>query len=531
MTTKSKKDKFKCDFANSAGDMVFSNVRKSCEGLSFFRDFEGKSYCVLHYPDEDKIEEFNKALKQKIDNKDFNFCGVWFPKEINFDHFIFDSEVDFYKAHFNKIVSFNYTTFLKRVDFNTTTFKEHCVFIQSKFKEWTSFLHTEFEGNANFADAEFSEEVIFMKTSFKGFSVFPFTKFAKKSDFCDAIFNQPADFSRVIFESLVNFDRTHFLEECSFKYATFTSYVYLRNSIFEKKVSFNFARIGGSFDISYSTFKDSIQFSGVEHLTNRLIDIFYQNSRLIFDFANIEHFEKVSFHSAILRPSWFVNIDPRKFVFINVIWDRADGKRINVKAELEELKQRRVSNQFRLLTIACRQLAENAEENNRLEEASNFRKMALETEWLEKSVESQKWFDEIVFASEKIKRWFSFKEVDLLAPLKKVLYIIRHFDFLHPLYRFTSYYGESWRRAFIILFVILAISTFLYMTSYSVFKDGQQGFNIWEAISYSLRVMALQRPEPFPENSFAKMVVAFETILAPLQLALLALAIRRKFMR
>lgn len=43
--------------------------------------------------------------------------------------------------------------------------------------------------------------------------------------------------------------------------------------------------------------------------------------------------------------------------------------------------------------------------------------------------------------------------------------------------------------------------------------------------------MALQKPEPLPANRRAKALVLFEIILGPLQAALLALAIRRKFMR
>ncbi len=43
--------------------------------------------------------------------------------------------------------------------------------------------------------------------------------------------------------------------------------------------------------------------------------------------------------------------------------------------------------------------------------------------------------------------------------------------------------------------------------------------------------MTLQKPEPQPETVEAKTLVAVETVLGPLQAALLALAIRRKFMR
>jgi hypothetical protein len=52
-----------------------------------------------------------------------------------------------------------------------------------------------------------------------------------------------------------------------------------------------------------------------------------------------------------------------------------------------------------------------------------------------------------------------------------------------------------------------------------------------EAVIYSAGVMSLQKPEPLPANKCAKTFVLLETFLGPLQAALLALAIRRKFMR
>lgn len=51
------------------------------------------------------------------------------------------------------------------------------------------------------------------------------------------------------------------------------------------------------------------------------------------------------------------------------------------------------------------------------------------------------------------------------------------------------------------------------------------------ALMYSLGVMTLQKPEPRPATTAAQAIVLAETILGPVQAALLALAIRRKFMR
>jgi len=46
-------------------------------------------------------------------------------------------------------------------------------------------------------------------------------------------------------------------------------------------------------------------------------------------------------------------------------------------SEIERLTKYGISSAQRLLAIACRQLAENAESNNRYEEASRFRHLAI----------------------------------------------------------------------------------------------------------------------------------------------------------
>jgi hypothetical protein len=58
-----------------------------------------------------------------------------------------------------------------------------------------------------------------------------------------------------------------------------------------------------------------------------------------------------------------------------------------------------------------------------------------------------------------------------------------------------------------------------------------QPLEFTRALTYSLAVMSLQRPEPRPLTNWAQTLVTLETILGPVQAPLLALAIRRKFMR
>ena len=58
-----------------------------------------------------------------------------------------------------------------------------------------------------------------------------------------------------------------------------------------------------------------------------------------------------------------------------------------------------------------------------------------------------------------------------------------------------------------------------------------QPLEFTRALTYSLAVMSLQKPEPKPLTGTAQTLVLLETVLGPVQAALLLLAIRRKFMR
>ena len=189
-----------------------------------------------------------------------------------------------------------------------------------------------------------------------------------------------------------------------------------------------------------------------------------------------------------------------------------------------------------MLNITYRQLAVNAEENNRYEEAANFRYMAMEVRRLQRRPR--------------------------LDPFR-----------LGWWYWLMSGYGERVTRAFGVLLSIWLLFAVIYSTGDASWwqpkqsarlaadasardtqpnavRDAQPAIReaqpavreaqpaaavapltLPEAVIYSAGVMSLQKPEPLPANKRAKAFVLFETILGPLQAALLALAIRRKFMR
>jgi hypothetical protein len=79
--------------------------RSACQGQTHYAEHEGKRYCVLHYPNKDKADDADKAFQfavsEKLQVKDFNFAGVYFPEHLDdFASIVFDTEADFSNASF-----------------------------------------------------------------------------------------------------------------------------------------------------------------------------------------------------------------------------------------------------------------------------------------------------------------------------------------------------------------------------------------------------------------------------------------------
>jgi hypothetical protein len=100
-------------------------------------------------------------------------------------------------------------------------------------------------------------------------------------------------------------------------------------------------------------------------------------------------------------------------------------------------------------------------------------------------------------------------------------------------YWLLSGYGERVGHAVLsLLFVLFMFAGFYTQAEFEY--SGNQSKAILQpsqAMLYSLQVGALQNPSPQPITQLAQYLVLVETIIVPLQVALLALAIRRKFMR
>jgi uncharacterized protein YjbI with pentapeptide repeats len=554
------------------------DVRSACTGEVFYNKYGGKQYCVFHSPSTEKEAAFSKALKKKIDAKDFNFRGLWFPEEAKFSRAIFHAKVDFFKATFNAIANFSSVSFeeanFRNAIFNGEAYFDHtvfdapAVFRQARFKEKADFYQATFNRGAPvyFDYASFCSVADFRETTFNSLADFANAKL-KLAHFNKASFNAQSDFSNAIFAEEAYFPRTTFIKESEFKsakfeaesnfsFATFETADF-RNAIFLRKADFNHATFGidagfsytkfgaeavfsstsfrtqayfslvtfsSKVDFSYALFEDYIKFAGAKK--EQVID-----SELSLDFqhARIDKPDHVSFLSLTLRPNWFVNVDVRKLDFTDVNWDGS------ISQEIKELKKKEVSSPHLLLAVVYRQLAVNAEDNHRYEEASRFRYWAMEL------LREVRWRDfEFwdAFRKKLSSRLQLFSQHRFVTPLKR--------DWLSWLYWAASGYGERIRRAFLGLLGIWVLFAYFYTqvgftpenakqtsesTGITQIDEVGKPLRFTPALTYSLGVMSLQKPEPHPLTGTAHILVTIETIFGPLQAALLALAIRRKFMR
>lgn len=391
------------------------------------------------------------ALRNKLERKDVNFGGVWFPEDVTFSGAVaFSEDASFYYATFNGNVDFYFARFSAKANFGSAIFNADADFRLTSFCADSYFHGASFRAGADFYFASFSEIANFEGTSFSA-----------NANFCDVTFSAVADFRQAKFSARADFDSTKF--------------------------------------------KDYVRFSGT--IEKKMLG---ETPRLNLQFAQMEKPERVSFHTLILRPNWFTNIDSRKFEFIDVDWN------FRLKEELSECQYSFVGGApNRLLSIAYRQLADNAETNHRYLEASRFRYNAFEARRIEKFSGFVPW---------RLDWW----------------------------YWLASGYGESVGRAALVFIALLALFTFGYQRSEFmpaastatpsaiVMAQGAQPATPelapkrlgWrEAALYSFNVSLLQKPEPKPKGLWSSFLVALQTVLGPAQAALLALAVRRRFMR
>ena len=326
------------------------------------------------------------------------------------------------------------------------------------------------------------------------------------------------DFRYVWFPSLVDLRDYRFRALTSFSSATFSAKVDFYKALFEEKspLFFRQTSLQEAVSFNYANFDGYVSFQGSND--NRL---FGEKAMLDLQHARIDDPKKISFHTVRLEPSWFINTNATGFVFSDCEWRYSDGKRLSVKTELENLEKRGFENPNALLMYACWHLADNYEESKSFRKASLFRQMAnesrrLETSWYWQPFTLRWWY------------WLSsfYGESSSWATLVLVTLIFLVFPII---YTQTNFQTCSKDRPIATSLTICESKDEEVRKKCTCSKDQ---ITFTDAIVQSLTTATLQNVEyRKPLTVWGELLIILEKIFAPLQAALLALAIRRKFMR
>lgn len=444
-----------------------------------------------------------------------DFNSATFSALVNFHSAAFSSDLDFRSAVFSADAHFGSAVFSGASHFNSTVFSAEAVFVSATFGATASFSSVIFSAVANFSAAAFSDVTYFSSAAFSSLANFNSTVFSSVAYFTLAVFSSEADFRLAIFSADAVFRSTAFLADAYFDQArfsenrqtyfneaTFGKDTFFDDAEFRNEVSFNLADFGEQSDLFFrnTLFADRADFRYCMAEGYLRFDNLRQGDENKFDFqeAAFENAIRISFHTVRLRPHWFLNCNCRNLIFTACNWNDVYGNFVTTKTELKDVEKYPLSH--KLLTKTCWQLADNHEEMKSFLKASFFRQMANESKRLE---ENGGW-----------KVWS-----------------------LHWWYWLSSFYGERPLQAGVVLMAILLIFAFVFGFLEFQVCLGEPTCQIrtlfWgEAVMQSLATATFQSIEYIkPKSSLTAFVVVLEKIFAPLQAALLALAIRRKFMR
>jgi Pentapeptide repeats (9 copies) len=169
-------------------------ARSACEGMPPFGEHEGKRYCVLHYPCEEKAAAFRPALENKLAVGDFNFRRVWFPERAPLGR-RFPWKADFAYAVFRAGADFSRAKFSGDADFHNAEFHAGTTFYAAAFNGDVYFHDAEFGDEADFSFAEFYALAYFRDVTFRAGANFEVAEFRGELRLTGVRFRAPAGFS------------------------------------------------------------------------------------------------------------------------------------------------------------------------------------------------------------------------------------------------------------------------------------------------------------------------------------------------
>lgn len=321
-----------------------------------------------------------------------------------------------------------------------------------------------------------------------------------------------------IFEKEASFFQATFGDRAFFSYAAFGDQADFRRATFGDGVSFEGATFGDRASFEGAIFKGSACFLGGVPRGRKRPPVFLGEA----DFRGMElqDPENVRFQHVNLPQARFLNTRLDKVQFIYVDWyDRSDGKKALYDEKFVEEE-----GDYELVARLYRQLKKNYEEQKDYPGAGDFHYGEMEMT-LRQYRRAEKWYDWLFALEPRGKgRW------------RRIQFNTHWFNaLLTTSYKRLSGYGEKPGLAIIWAGFILFIPAMVYWLDKLLFaKPSVDIYKFYRAFVDSLTdsfgYMTLRLTEK-PGYIWSNSIKLIQAILGPIQIALAALALRRKFRR
>lgn len=352
-----------------------------------------------------------------------------------------------------------------------------CDFVQFIFESDTSFKGAVFLGDTNFSSAIFNGDVSFAESTFCSEANFSQAKFNGNANKLNQVkFLGDAHFYETYFDGITDFRRTTFEGIGNFVLTQFNAEAHFEETVFSKRAHFHQAAFRNTVSFHTALFKDLVAFVGKKDTP-----IFSDKHETNFESVLFEEPHRVFFDSVDLSKCTLIRTDLREVNFTKVKWAKIRS-RLALYDEIIATKGRK-SDDYPLV-----------------EELYTLLK--------------QHWEDEKNF---EIACFFHYGEKEMRRRSRKFWN-----DPILWLYWLFSGYSELATRAFLwILLIWIGFAYYYSLTNISLPPTQ----NIIESLHLSLQVMTLQAEK---SDSIAQTI---QGLLGPLQIALFALAVRRRLNR
>jgi uncharacterized protein YjbI with pentapeptide repeats len=449
-----------------------------CQNPTWALDPEG--LCILHSREKDKDPEaFDRFVKEKLDMKEYDFSGVFFPGSFSFSKRKFEKQASFSFAEFAGIVDFSEAEF-GLVRFQSVKFGMRVIFDSTKFNDISYFYMAKFAKMAFFYNTIFTH-ANFELSNFNGKAIFEDAHFLDKANFEDARFLEGANFESVEFENEVKFNESIFNGEVSFNGAIFSKDADFSEAKFAERVNFSWNKFSGNVFFHKAKISGRMIFQSINKLGGEEADF-------LGDFRNIEILPNGEFHfnDLSLKKVQFAGTDLRPMKFFKIKWPMCH-RRIVVYDEICKASNVNLEELYRHLKL-------NYERDGNLKQSGEFHYGEMEMHR-----KASPW-----------RRWFSW----------------------YSIYWALSGYGErpllalGWLAVFLVGMAALVWGLRLEVGN----PPYLAGFG--DSFIYLLQKVTLQRPTwAEPVGFGGKLIAGLSVLLIPGQAALFLLALRNRLGR